>query len=153
MRGDGRRTLKTGWRASKSTRKCPRPPRRWGGKERWAESRRQAYDADDLEAWLETAPAVHIWFSIVVGKHPEGAEDADGWWSDWAAATRPALTPGLVLSGRVHAPHERHVADVGDAEIFEEGCLPLEQARVFEPLERLAAEFRGPGVHHRITGL
>ena len=41
-------------------------PRRWGSKDEWAAARQgegvwrevRAYDADDLEAWLELAPAV-----------------------------------------------------------------------------------------------
>jgi hypothetical protein len=41
----------------------------WGGRDRWRNARRadgpwadvRAYDADDLETWLERAPSVHYW--------------------------------------------------------------------------------------------
>ena len=57
--------------------------RRWPGKEAWAQERQKegvwkevrAYDAEDLEQWLEQAPAVHLWVSLLVGKHPDGAID------------------------------------------------------------------------------
>ncbi|HMS10002.1 MAG TPA: hypothetical protein PKE66_10995 [Pyrinomonadaceae bacterium] len=64
--------------------------RRWGGKEEWIRSRQaegfwkevRAYDADDLATWLETVPHVHVWLSIVLGKHPEAAVDLSHVWSD-----------------------------------------------------------------------
>jgi len=53
--------------------------RRWPGKtgdekEKWAAEKRQegiwkdvrAYDADDLDAWLEQAPEADIWFSTLI---------------------------------------------------------------------------------------
>jgi hypothetical protein len=50
--------------------------RRWSDKEEWAAGRQadgvwrsvRAYDADDIETWLESAPAVHIWISIQLGE-------------------------------------------------------------------------------------
>jgi hypothetical protein len=83
-------------------------PRLWMGKAEWVVTRQgegiwrevRAYDADDLEAWLELAPAVYVWFSILAGKHPEHATDLGTAWEDWAGVTRPPTTAGLVLSGR-----------------------------------------------------
>src|SRR5581483_906571 len=60
----------------------------------------RAYDADDLEQWLELAPAVHIWLSRLVGKSPSGVVDLETAWRVWSAATKPALTPPLILAGR-----------------------------------------------------
>ena len=82
--------------------------RKWGGKDAWVTERNKegtwrevrAYDADDMEAWLETAPPVHTWISILLGKHPEGARDVDGYWNDWSKATDPETSPDLVLAGR-----------------------------------------------------
>ena len=82
--------------------------RRWKAKGTWAAERDEegrwskvrAYDADDLEAWLESASAVHIWLSVALGKHPEGAEDVDNYWDGWSSVTRPAMSPELVLAGR-----------------------------------------------------
>ncbi len=83
-------------------------PRRWSGKNDWVAARQgegvwrevHAYDADNLETWLELAPAVHIWLSILLGKHPESAMDLENFWADWSETTRPATTPEFVLSGR-----------------------------------------------------
>lgn len=82
--------------------------RRWGGKDDWIKARQaegywkevRAYDADDLATWLETAPHIHIWLSIVLGKHPEAAVDLSYFWSDWSGATDPPLTPELIVAGR-----------------------------------------------------
>ena len=82
--------------------------RRWAKKSQWAMDRQRegvwrdvrAFDADDLETWLEMAPAVHVWFSMHLGKRPHGATDAETYWRDWAGATRPAMSPDLVLAGR-----------------------------------------------------
>jgi hypothetical protein len=90
--------------------------RRWAGKAEWATARQaeglwqgvRAYDADDLETWLEGAPAVHIWLSILLGKHPEGAVDLENFWGDWTPVTRPAMTADLVLSGRREVVEQVH---------------------------------------------
>ncbi|HQU90888.1 MAG TPA: hypothetical protein PLK77_01250 [Pyrinomonadaceae bacterium] len=82
--------------------------RRWGGKDDWIKSRQaegfwkevRAYDADDLATWLETAPHIHVWLSIILGKHPEAATDLSHFWNDWSGATDPPLTPELVVAGR-----------------------------------------------------
>lgn len=83
-------------------------PRRWPGKAAWAEARRaegvwrdvRVLDADDLEGWLEQAPAVHVWLSELIGKRPRGADDLEAVWRDWAEATAPALSPALTFAGR-----------------------------------------------------
>lgn len=83
-------------------------PRRWGGKDKWVKARRaegfwsdvRAYDADDLAVWLESAPGVHLWLSILIGKHPEGATDISNFWDDWADVTEPRISAELVVSGR-----------------------------------------------------
>jgi len=90
--------------------------RRWSAKEDWASTRRsqgrwkdvRAYDADSLEQWLEMAPAVHVWLSIRLGKHPEGAEDIDSFWEAWSAATQPETSSGLILAGREPAVQGIH---------------------------------------------
>jgi hypothetical protein len=59
--------------------------RRWSGKEDWAEDKPksgpwrdiQVIDADDLEAWLELAPAVHAWISGLLRKDPGDTQALD----------------------------------------------------------------------------
>lgn len=82
--------------------------RRWSNKEKWALEKRQegiwkdvkTYDADDLDTWLEQAPAVDLWFSILVGKRPVGIIDLSSFWDAWSRATQPPLSPDLVIAGR-----------------------------------------------------
>ena len=90
--------------------------RRWGGKDVWAREKSESgpwrhvkvLDADDVAAWLEEAPAVHNWLSIQIGKIPPGTNDLEAYWNEWSGATRPALTPAIVLSGREEAVAEMH---------------------------------------------
>lgn len=83
-------------------------PRRWNAKSEWAEERRteglwrdvRVLDADDLEAWLEQAPATHVWLSTQLGRRPIGADDLDAVWRDWSESTTPPLSPALMFAGR-----------------------------------------------------
>lgn len=83
-------------------------PRRWSKKDEWMRARQaegfwrevRVYDADDLETWLESAPAVHVWLSILLGKHPEAAADIENFWADWTEVTSPHFSAELVISGR-----------------------------------------------------
>ena len=91
-------------------------PRRWRDKEKWAHQKTdqgpwrdvRVYDADDLAAWLEDAPAVHTWLSIKIGKIPTGTNDLEAYWDEWSGATRPTLTSAFLLSGRGEAVAEMH---------------------------------------------
>jgi len=82
--------------------------RGWANKKAWEEEKQgeniwkivRAYDAADLDAWLEQAPAVNLWFSKLIGKHPVGAIDLDSFWEIWSHSTNPALSPDLVIAGR-----------------------------------------------------
>ncbi|MGO9605202.1 MAG: hypothetical protein ACLQAT_17745 [Candidatus Binataceae bacterium] len=85
--------------------------RRWPAKHEWAHAKHaegrwkdvRAYDADDLETWLERAHAVHTWFSILIGKHPPGITDLESYWASWSQETNPAISPELLLAGREEA--------------------------------------------------
>ncbi len=83
-------------------------PRRWQKKYDWAREKAaegiwkgiRVLDADDLEQWLEAAPAVHFWISHLLGKHPAGAEDLERYWAAYTAAAEPPLKPELLIAGR-----------------------------------------------------
>lgn len=83
-------------------------PRRWSGAATWSEQRRnegffadvQVLDADDFEAWLQQAPAVHQWISEQLGRRPRDAETLERWWARFQARTSPPLPPELFLVGR-----------------------------------------------------
>lgn len=92
-------------------------PRRWGNKDKWERDKKsegiwadvRAYDADDLEQWLELAPAVHAWLARLVGKWSEEAQDLGSFWDEWQNSTSPAMSTQLHLAGR-----EKEVEKVQD---------------------------------------
>lgn len=81
--------------------------RRWPSKREWIDSKIDgpwkeviALDADDLETWLESAPATHAWISVLLGKDPQDAVALITWWDRWVGATSPRISGQLVLAGR-----------------------------------------------------
>lgn len=78
-------------------------PHDWRGKEKWAAEKAilkewrdvRAYDASDLEQWLEQSAETQIWFAERLGNPMSDYRSPDMGWSDWADACKPALTPGL----------------------------------------------------------
>lgn len=82
--------------------------RRWQGKDSWAAERRAeklikdvlVLDADDLEAWLQAAPAAHLWVSETLGLRPRDALTLETWWGRFSAATEPVLPLNLFVAGR-----------------------------------------------------
>ena len=86
-------------------------PRDWPGKTAWANEQRRlgfwkdvrAYDASDLEQWIEQSVPVQIWFAERLGRPVAGYRSLSRFWTDWASAAEP------VLSRRLLAPAvERH---------------------------------------------
>lgn len=85
--------------------------RRWGKKDDWVHEKNKegiwaevrAYDADDLEQWLELAPAVHTWLAKLIGKWSEDAQDLGSFWEEWTQATIPVLSSELHLASRKEA--------------------------------------------------
>lgn len=63
---------------------------------RWRHVR--GHNVDWLTTWLEQGPATRLWFLDLIGRGPLGATTADRWWDRWASATKPRLTPDVVLS-------------------------------------------------------
>ena len=57
--------------------------RHWQNKKTWASAQKQlglwkdvvAFDADDIEQWMECAPGVAVWFAGQCGRRPEGVDD------------------------------------------------------------------------------
>jgi len=83
-------------------------PRRWGGKEAWAEERRRqkifadvrVLDADDLEGWLKVSPAARYWISEHLGLRPRDVQTLEDWWARFNTSTSPALPSALFAAGR-----------------------------------------------------
>ena len=76
-------------------------PRRWMTKAKWISAQRaknewadvRAYDADDLEQWLEQSPAVSLQFAEELGLVGEGIESLPRYWQSWSQQCSPAITP------------------------------------------------------------
>lgn len=82
--------------------------RKWSNKAKWAAGKRaerlwadvRAYDADDLEAWLEQFPAVALGFAEKLGMSGEGVESPESFWQSWASQSDPAITMDGLFAGR-----------------------------------------------------
>ena len=78
-------------------------PRTWSGKAAWVKARQKeklwkdvrAYDASDLEQWLEQSIAGQTWFASETGQDALGAISLDRAQRDWGADCEPPLTPAL----------------------------------------------------------
>lgn len=75
-------------------------PRRWNAKSTWlVEQRAKAewtnvlvFDADDLEQWLEQAPAIALQFAEELGLSGWGVESPVRYWLLWSQQCSPAIT-------------------------------------------------------------
>lgn len=78
-------------------------PRIWPNKTKWEDEKRRlnewrevrAYDASNLEQWLETSPATQVWFAERLGRPVEGFQSLDRFWREWAAGTATPLSLAL----------------------------------------------------------
>ena len=81
-------------------------PRNWQRKETWVAEKAalgewrdvRAYDASDLEQWLEQAAETQVWFAERLGEAVSGFRSPDRCWSDWADACHPPLPSSLFTS-------------------------------------------------------
>ena len=78
-------------------------PRNWPGKKDWIESKKKegrwkdvrAYDASDLEQWLEVSAPAQIWFAERMGTPVSGYRSLSICWDEWSEASEPKLGPEL----------------------------------------------------------
>ncbi|HAK77310.1 MAG TPA: addiction module antidote protein, HigA family, partial [Runella sp.] len=85
-------------------------PRRWSGKEQWIKDRLaeeqwkevRAYDASDLEQWLEQSVAGQTWFANETKRVANNTRSLDQCWSDWSQVTSPPL-PGALFKMAVES--------------------------------------------------
>lgn len=78
-------------------------PRRWPGKAKWMADMKakkqwkdvRAYDASDLEQWMEQSLAGQTWFANETERQSQGVRSLDKCWNDWANVTKPALDGSL----------------------------------------------------------
>lgn len=83
-------------------------PRRWAGKDNWLSKVRSenqwarvlAWDADDIEAWLESSATTSLWFGAQIGINGYGVVAVEQYWSDWQGQSNPAITYQSLVTGR-----------------------------------------------------
>ena len=81
-------------------------PRRWTGKVAWVAAKKakglwrdvRAYDASDLEQWLEQSLPAQAWFANETHTAAQHVRSLDRCWADWANVTTPALAGSLFNS-------------------------------------------------------
>ena len=81
-------------------------PRNWPGKSEWAKDKRatgdwkdvRAFDASDLEQWLEQSIPAQIWLAEQLDRLADGFETLDRCWQRWAEASDPQMTPAMFQS-------------------------------------------------------
>ena len=146
-------------------------PRDWPGKAAWANEKAKlgvwkdvrAYDASDLEQWIEQSVPVQVWFAERLGRPVADYRSLAGFWTEWAAAAEPAL------SSRLFAPAvERHcgrfrewladspvrpftiAADSRDEAIAFLACL-MDQENGHDASGDRGIVFDAPGALHRLA--
>ncbi|MCY4141934.1 MAG: helix-turn-helix domain-containing protein [Rhodobacteraceae bacterium] len=78
-------------------------PRNWLQKREWAAGKAKlaewrdirAYDASDLEQWLEQSAPTQVWFAERLGNAVSGFRSPDKCWSDWSGVCEPRLSSTL----------------------------------------------------------
>lgn len=93
--------------------------RRWSQKAKWLKGKRHAkqwaevhaYDADDIEQWLEQSTAVALQFAEELGLIGPGVESVEKHWEDWSQQSRPAITSDALFIERQNT-RDRFLADL-----------------------------------------
>ena len=75
-------------------------PRNWSGKTDWARSKQaegdwkavRAFDASDLEQWLEESISAQMWLAEQLAMPVRGFETLDRYWQRWKKASKPKMT-------------------------------------------------------------
>jgi addiction module HigA family antidote len=119
-------------------------PRNWAGKEAWAAAKRakgewrdvRAYNASDLEQWLEASIPAQAWMAEQLGIGAGEVQTLDACWKRWAGVTKPEFSKELfgsasqahaeTLSRWLQRPGERPlpvVADSADEALAALACL------------------------------
>lgn len=78
-------------------------PKRWDGKSEWVADKQKegrwkdvvAFDASNLEQWLDQSLAGQVWFANETEQGSSGTSSLDHVWRRWVADTEPCLVPDL----------------------------------------------------------
>lgn len=78
-------------------------PRNWDGTTEWAKGKAargewkavKAYDASNLEQWLEESLPTQVWLAEQLGRSAEGCESLDYCWDRWSSASEPRMSTAI----------------------------------------------------------
>lgn len=92
---------------------------RWSRKAKWHATKRnagewaevRAYDADDLEQWLEQSPVVALQFAEELGLIGQGVESVGKYWEGWSQQSEPVISIEALFVDRENT-RERLIAEV-----------------------------------------
>ena len=93
-------------------------PRNWPAKTDWAKGKNaagdwkavRAFDASDLEQWLEESIPAQMWLAEQLGIRDDQFETLDECWRRWAEASDPKMTPAAVRAFDYRVP--QHLQEV-----------------------------------------
>lgn len=76
-------------------------PRRWSGKNDWVKAKKaekqwrdvRAYDAVDLEQWLEQSLPAQTWLMQELGQPTQNVRTLERCWDHWSVVTEPPMVP------------------------------------------------------------
>ena len=145
-------------------------PRRWKGKTAWEHARRaeknwrdvRAFDASDLEQWLEQSIPAQVWLADELGRPTDGVASLDGCWMSWIADCAPHLSEALFDSA-VSTSRELLKSKLGKSESIIVAADSCEEALAFlhcaldpslsdlAPLRDRVVVFSRPGSLARLT--
>lgn len=102
-------------------------PRIWNGKDKWRKEKEalaewksvRAYDASDIEQWLEQSPQAQRWLFDQLGKPSDGVFSLEGRWHTWASVTDPQL------SRELFAPSVEHFKSIVKNWVENPSAVPL----------------------------
>lgn len=58
----------------------------------------RAYDASDIEQWMEGSIAASIWFAERLNVPLSGLQTHESWWDEWRSASDPPMIPDIFAS-------------------------------------------------------
>lgn len=109
-------------------------PRRWPSKGQWLAEKKargewadvRAYDADDLEQWLEHSPAIALQFASELGLSGWGVESLEHYWLTWSSQSNPPITTESLTRSREKI-RDKLIATMDEAlENTERGLLSIQ---------------------------
>lgn len=118
--------------------------RRWPQKPKWLKAKRdagewadvRAYDADDIEQWLEQSPAVAVQFGEELGLIGQGVESVARHWEGWSQQSDPSISVEALFIDRENT-RERLIAEVrrrleaGQPELYAIKADSVDEAAAF----------------------